>query len=38
MALENKLGLTNVADLARAEERISKKKRLCFLTTECSIN
>ena len=26
MALENKLGLTNAADLARAEERISKKK------------
>ena len=28
MALENKLGLTNAADLARAEERISKKKAL----------
>lgn len=26
MALENKLGLTNSADLARGEERISKKK------------
>lgn len=26
MALENKLGLTSSADLARAEERISKKK------------
>ena len=26
MALENKLGLTNAADLAREEERISKKK------------
>ena len=26
MALENKLGLTNSADLAREEERISKKK------------
>ena len=25
MALENKLGLTSSADLARAEERISKK-------------
>ena len=28
MALENKLGLTNPADLAREEERISKKKAL----------
>ena len=28
MALENKLGLRNAADLARAEERISKKKAL----------
>lgn len=28
MALENKLGLTSSADLARAEERISKKKAL----------
>ena len=28
MALENKLGMTNSADLARAEERISKKKAL----------
>lgn len=28
MALENKLGLTNAADLAHAEERISKKKAL----------
>lgn len=27
MALENKLGLTNSADLAREEERISKKKK-----------
>ena len=26
MALENKLGLISSADLARAEERISKKK------------
>ena len=26
MALENKLGLTSSAGLARAEERISKKK------------
>ncbi len=28
MALENNLGLTSSADLARAEERISKKKAL----------
>ena len=28
MALENKLGLTNSADLAREEERISKKRAL----------
>lgn len=28
MALENKLGLTSAADLAREEERISKKKAL----------
>ena len=28
MALENKLGLTNAADLAREEEHISKKKAL----------
>ena len=26
MALENKLGLTNSTDLAREEEKISKKK------------
>ena len=26
MALENKLGLTSSADLAREEERVSKKK------------
>ena len=26
MALENKLGITNSAELAREEERISKKK------------
>lgn len=36
MALENKLGLTNSADLAREEERISKKKRLNCLKTERS--
>ena len=29
MALENKLGLTSSADLAREEERISKKKGTC---------
>lgn len=28
MSLENKLGLTSSADLAREEERISKKKAL----------
>lgn len=28
MTLENKLGLTSSADLAREEERISKKKAL----------
>ena len=28
MVLENKLGLTNAADLAREEERIGKKKAL----------
>ena len=28
MALENKLGLTNSADLAREEERLSKKKAI----------
>ena len=28
MALENKLGLTSSADLAREEERISKKKAM----------
>lgn len=30
MALENKLGLTNSAELAREEERISKKKAIEF--------
>lgn len=38
MALENKLGMTNSADLAREEERISKKKRLSFLIAGCLIN
>ena len=28
MVLENKLGLTNSADLAREEERLSKKRAL----------
>ena len=31
MALENKLGITNSADLAREEERISKKKAVALL-------
>ena len=31
MALENKLGITNSADLAREEERISKKKAIKML-------
>lgn len=38
MALENKLGLTSSADLAREEERISKKKHLSFLKRVYSIN
>ena len=33
MALENKLGMTNSADLAREEERISKKKALELFET-----
>ena len=33
MALENKLGMTNSADLARGEERISKKKALELFET-----
>lgn len=32
MALENKLGLTNFADLAREKERISKKALALFET------
>lgn len=32
MALENKLGLTDFAELAREEERISKRKLLIYLT------
>ena len=31
MALENKLGITESAQLAREEERISKKKRVFFI-------
>lgn len=27
MAMENKLGITNSAELARVEEKLSKKKR-----------
>ena len=34
MALENKLGMTNSADLAREEERISKKKALELFDSE----
>ena len=30
MALTNKLGITNAADLVREEEHISKKKRWSF--------
>ena len=33
MVLENKLGITNAADLAREEERISKKKALALFET-----
>lgn len=33
MALANKLGITNPADLAREEERISKKKALALFET-----
>ena len=33
MALENKLGLTSSADLAREEERISKKKAVKLFET-----
>ena len=31
MTLENKLGLTNFAELAREEEKLSKKKALALL-------
>ncbi len=33
MALENKLGLTSSADIAREEERISKKKAVELFET-----
>ena len=33
MSLTNKLGITNAADLAREEERISKKKALELFET-----
>ena len=33
MALANKLGITNAAELAREEERISKKKALALFET-----
>ena len=33
MALENKLGLISSADLAREEERISKKKAITLFET-----
>lgn len=33
MALENKLGITDSAELARAEERISKKKAIALFET-----
>ncbi len=35
MALKNKLGLTSSADLAREEERISKKGHLRCLKMVC---
>ena len=35
MALENKLGITNSADLAREEERISKKKAALLFEDGC---
>lgn len=35
MALENKLGITDSAELAREEERISKKKALELFETGC---
>ena len=38
MALENKLGITDSAALAREEERISKKKRyLCGFVRDPSL-
>ena len=34
MALENKLGITDSAELAREEEKISKKKHCGYLKAE----
>lgn len=36
MTLENKLGITSSAELAREEERISKKKLRNYLKRMCS--
>ena len=38
MALENKLGITNSAELAREEERISKKKAVELFESGALIN
>ena len=38
MILENKLGIKNAAELAREEERISKKKQSNFLKMVHLIN
>ena len=38
MALENKLGITSSAELAREEERISKKRLSSFLKTASLIS
>ena len=35
MALENKLGITNSAELAREEEKISKKRHSCCSNQVC---
>ena len=34
MTLENKLGITDSIELAKAEEKISKKKQLNFLKAD----
>lgn len=36
MVLQNKLGITNSVELAREEERISKKKALNLFDTYCT--